>query len=85
MTNLECTGSNSPASLTLSWEDAGDQSHSSVRYRVEVLRIQHKQFGSREQESVPLMPAYSREVMETQSQVTHGLGMHACISTRGYS
>ena len=74
--NLRCKGSNSPSRLALSWDEV-DEAHgsSNVSYRVEAMRVQHKSLESREQESVPLTPAYRRDVMDTHSQVTHGLGM----------
>ena len=73
--NLKCEGSASPMHLTISWGAPVEQGSGIIGYRVEVLRLRHTESSeSREVESVPLTPAYTKEVEGTQTQVTQGLG-----------
>ena len=45
-----------------------------VGYKVELLKLQHENQGSRNLVSVPLIPSYNVLVKETETLVTHGVG-----------
>ena len=44
-------------------------------YKVEVLKLQHENRGSRNLVSIPLIPSYNVLVKETEALVTQGVGM----------
>ena len=75
--NLKCRGELS-STLTISWEESSSEEIIDyVSYKVNVLKVQHMSFGSRDLESVPLMPAFSEEVNENHVKVTRGIGMYS--------
>ena len=77
--NLRCKR-DSPSSLTTSWEEPrSSEMSSAVNYKVSALKVQHMNSGSRELESVPLVPAFSKVVNETNIQVTQRLGMYNTV------
>ena len=71
---LKCS-SESASSLSLSWEKPDQVGSGIVGYRVEVRRLQERSPGSKELESVALVPEHNLEVKQMQSLVNQGLGM----------
>ena len=63
----------------MSWQKFESESNKSsaiIDYTVEVLKVQHKMYGSRDLVSISLVPAYNRKVNETHIQAFHEqLGM----------
>ena len=75
--NLKCRGK-LPSTLTISWEEtSSEEIIDYVSYKVNVLKVQHKSFGTRDLESVPLLPAFSKDVNEKHVEVTSGIGMYS--------
>ena len=73
---MKCRGE-LPSTLTISWEEtSSEEIIDYVSYKVNVLKVQHKSFGTRDLGSVPLMPAFSEEVNENHVKVIRGLGMY---------
>ena len=67
----------------MSWqkfESESNRNSAMIGYTVEVLKVQHKRYGSRDLVSIPLVPTYNRKVNETHIQAFHEqLGMYNII------
>ena len=75
--SLKCREESS-STLTISWEETNSEGIIDyVSYKVNVLKVQHMSFGTRDLESVPLIPAFSEEVNEKHVEVTRGIGMYS--------